>query len=55
MKIFSTLTIALLIIFQTVGLAATETFSASGEYLMSDYDTEVTDALDRIIELEEAS
>ncbi|MBQ3443284.1 MAG: hypothetical protein IJG33_08570, partial [Selenomonadaceae bacterium] len=39
MKIFSALTIALLIIFQTVGLAATGTFSASGEYLMSDYDT----------------
>lgn len=39
MKIFSTLTIALLMIFQTVGFAATGTFSASGEYLMSDYDT----------------
>ncbi|MBR0103583.1 MAG: tetratricopeptide repeat protein [Selenomonadaceae bacterium] len=39
MKTFSTLTIALLIIFQAVGFAATETFSASGEYLMSDYDT----------------
>ena len=39
MKIFSALTIALLMIFQTVGLAATETFSANGEYLMSDYDT----------------
>ena len=39
MKIFSTLIIALLIIFQTVGFAASETFSASGEYLMSDYDT----------------
>lgn len=39
MKIFSALTIALLIIFQTVGFAATGTFSASGEYLMSDYDT----------------
>ena len=39
MKIFSVMTIALLMIFQTVGLAATETFSASGEYLMSDYDT----------------
>ena len=39
MKIFSALTIALLIIFQTVGLAATGTFSAHGEYLMSDYDT----------------
>lgn len=39
MKIFSILTIALLMIFQAVGFAATETFSASGEYLMSDYDT----------------
>ena len=39
MKIFSILTIALLIIFQTVGFAETKTFSASGEYLMSDYDT----------------
>ena len=39
MKIFSMLTVALLIIFQTVGFAASETFSASGEYLMSDYDT----------------
>lgn len=39
MKIFSTLTIALLMIFQTVGFAATGTFSASGEYTMSDYDT----------------
>ena len=39
MKIFSTLTIALLIIFQSVSFAAVETFSASGEYLMSDYDT----------------
>ena len=39
MKIFSTLTIALLIIFQAVGFAATGTFSASGEYTMSDYDT----------------
>ena len=39
MKIFSVLTIALLIIFQAVGFAATGTFSASGEYLMSDYDT----------------
>lgn len=39
MKIFSALTIALMIIFQTVGFAATGTFSASGEYTMSDYDT----------------
>ena len=39
MKIFSALTIALLMIFQAVGLAATGTFSAHGEYLMSDYDT----------------
>lgn len=39
MKIFSILTIALLIIFQSVGFAAKGTFSASGEYLMSDYDT----------------
>lgn len=39
MKVFSSLTIALLIIFQTFGFAATKTFSASGEYLMSDYDT----------------
>ena len=39
MKIFSALTIALLMIFQTVGFAASKTFSASGEYLMSDYDT----------------
>lgn len=39
MKIFSILTIALLVTFQTVGFAAKGTFSASGEYLMSDYDT----------------
>ena len=39
MKIFSALTISLLIIFQAVGFAATGTFSANGEYLMSDYDT----------------
>ena len=39
MKIFSTTLIALLIIFQTVAFAETGTFSASGEYLMSDYDT----------------
>lgn len=39
MKIFSMLVVALLMIFQTIGFAATETFSASGEYLMSDYDT----------------
>lgn len=39
MKIFSTTLIALLMIFQTIGFAATGTFSASGEYLMSDYDT----------------
>ena len=39
MKIFSTLTFLLLIIFQSISFAATETFSASGEYTMSDYDT----------------
>ena len=39
MKFFSTLTVALLMIFQSVAFAATETFSASGEYTMSDYDT----------------
>lgn len=39
MKIFSALTVALLMIFQAVGFAATGTFSANGEYLMSDYDT----------------
>ncbi|MBE8949148.1 MAG: tetratricopeptide repeat protein [Quinella sp. 3Q1] len=39
MKIFSALTIVLLIIFQAISFAATGTFSASGEYLMSDYDT----------------
>ena len=39
MKIFSASIVALLIIFQSIGFAAVETFSASGEYLMSDYDT----------------
>lgn len=39
MKNFFALTIAMMIIFQSIGLAATGTFSASGEYLMSDYDT----------------
>lgn len=39
MKIFSTTLAALLMIFQTVVFAETGTFSASGEYLMSDYDT----------------
>ena len=39
MKIFSTTLVLLLMIFQTVAFAETGTFSASGEYLMSDYDT----------------
>ena len=39
MKKIFTLAIALTIIFQTIGFAATKTFSTSGEYLMSDYDT----------------
>ncbi len=39
MKIFSASIVSLLMIFQTVAFAATGTFSASGEYLMSDYDT----------------
>lgn len=46
MKIFSVLIVALLIIFQAVGFAAKGTFSASGEYLMSDYDTpEIAEAI----------
>ena len=39
MKIFSTILVALLMMIQSVGFAAKGTFSASGEYLMSDYDT----------------
>ncbi len=40
MKIFSASIVALLIIFQSIGFAATKNFSASGEYTMSDYDTQ---------------
>lgn len=39
MKIFSASLVALLIIFQSVSFAEVKTFSASGEYTMSDYDT----------------
>ena len=39
MKFFFMRIVALLIIFQPIAFAEIETFSASGEYLMSDYDT----------------